>query len=118
MARPISHAFFLLLFLPRLAFSADEKRGNLVSELQARHNIPEHEAAEQIEKVFSLIREDLKQGRSVEVRNFGTFNVRERITRQKKNDTFASPKAPAAKRRYPQFLAANSLKDDVNLPMR
>lgn len=106
---------FLLFGVHRPAHAEETPQVNLVSELQLKHQISQHEAAEQVERVFSLIREDLKKGKTIEVRNFGKFGVRVAKVRQKKAAGFQGPLLEAGKKRYPQFSAAPSLREDLNL---
>jgi len=120
MSRPHRPVFSALLFLALIISlvskpaAAEESKVNLVSELERKYRTPEAEAAEQVERVFSLIREALKSGKSIEVRNFGKFSVRKRLNRQKKKLAFQGPLPPAVSKRIPFFLPTESLKEDLN----
>ena len=103
-----------LLFFARNTYAEEAQTVNLVSELQLKHQMSQHEAAEQVERIFSLIREDLKKGKAIEIRNFGRFGVRVAKVRQKKVAAFQGPLPEPAKKRAPQFSPAPSLREDLN----
>lgn len=98
-----------------LAFtgSAVAEAPPLVVQVARQANISEAAAREQIERVVNAIKEELRGGRDVTIRNFGRFYVQERDARTGRNPrTGEAIEIPA--KRYPRFSSSESFKDDLN----
>lgn len=66
-----------------------------------------------VETLFSKMSESLKQGHRIELRGFGTFEVREREARQGRNPKTGSS-VYVQKRRVPFFKVGKELRQRVN----
>jgi integration host factor subunit beta len=89
------------------------KRG-IVSELLGRHPTLSYRQAESVvNAVFEAMTEALADGARVEIRNFGTFSVKQRRPRQCRNPKTGETVEVKAKR-VPFFRAGGGLRGEVN----
>ena len=84
----------------------------LVDEYQQQKRIPREQAEADILSVFSLISTELTQGTDIQVRNFGTFYVKKRDTRQARNPK-TGEKIQVPARYYPRFRYSDKIKDSL-----
>lgn len=106
---------FIVTFLS-LSFTASswaESRDELVLRVAKQGNISEDQARSEINRVFSAIEAELKDGRNVTIKNFGRFSLSNREARKGRNPrTGAVIDIPAKK--YPRFLSADGFKQRMN----
>ena len=85
----------------------------LITVVAQKTDLSKRDAERVVKTVFDTITEELAKGDKVQVIGFGTFEVRERQTREGRNPqngesiTIAASKSPA-------FKAGKQLKDKVN----
>ncbi len=84
----------------------------LVDEYQQQKRIPREQAEADILSVFNLISNELTQGTDIQVRNFGTFYVKKRDTRQARNPK-TGEKIQVPARYYPRFRYSDKIKDSL-----
>ena len=86
----------------------------LADKLAKSKNVPIETARADIERIFDLLSEQLKEGKQIQVRNFGTFYVQKREPREGRNPrTGAKIQIPA--RSYPKFRSSDNLKELVSV---
>lgn len=89
------------------------KKQDLVDAISEKAGLAKSQSQSIIEEVFDLISDSLSKGEKIDLRGFGTFNVRESAARTGRNpQTGESIKIPA--RRVPTFKAGKELRDKVN----
>ena len=104
-----------LFALEANARAEEENTVSLATALVRNAHLPEAQADEQAERVFSAIRTELKSGRAVEIKNFGRFYVSERKTQAKAATAPGKNRKPQqAAKKYPRFTSANALKAELN----
>ena len=105
----------IVLLFAQGAQAEKAQKISLAAALVKRTNVSDTQAQEQVERVFSVLRAELKDGNNVEVRSFGNFSVRERARRHsKKSAPGAAEKPSEARRKYPHFVSSESLKVELN----
>ncbi len=85
----------------------------LVTAVAKESKIPEAQAQEQVDAVFTALRGELLAGRDVTIKNFGRFAVQERAPRTGRNPKTGEALEIGA-RRYPHFTSSEKLKDTFN----
>lgn len=89
------------------------KKGDIVSAVADAADLSKADAGRAIDALINVITKSLKAGESVTLTGFGTFEVRERASRQGRNpQTGATIEIAASKN--PGFKAGKALKDAVN----
>ena len=87
-------------------------KNDLVQAVADEANLSKADAARAVDAVLSSVGKALKQGDTVALVGFGTFQVKERAARTGRNPkTKEAIKIPAS--RTPQFKAGKALKDAV-----
>lgn len=88
-------------------------KGELVEKVASETGASAAEAGRHLDAVLSVIEEELKSGREVNITGFGKFKVNERAAREGRNpQTGEKMHIKAAK--TPSFSAGNALKQAVN----
>jgi len=78
-------------------------------------HIPAKDVELLINTIFDCMSESLQKGQRIELRGFGTFEIRERQPRQGRNPK-TGLKVQVGLRRVPFFKVGKELKDRVNHP--
>ena len=109
--------FFCLLFLGlSLAVNSSASAASndgVVSRMTAMGQMSDAQARGQLDLVFNAIKEELKAGSQVSIKNFGKFSVTNRNERTGRNPrTGEALKIPA--KRYARFNAADNFKNELN----
>lgn len=88
-------------------------KGELIDAVADSADLSKAEAARAVDAVFGVITNSLRQGDSVAMAGFGTFNVKKRAARNGRNPrTGETIFIPASN--VPGFKAGKALKDAVN----
>lgn len=88
-------------------------KGDLIACVADRAGLSKKDAEAVVGTVLGCVEEALVRGEKVQLIGFGTFEVRERASRDGRNPkTGASLRIPASK--TPAFKAGKALKDKVN----
>jgi integration host factor subunit beta len=88
-------------------------RADLSKKLSEKENIPEKDAKDIVDLFFTLMQEALKKGERIELRGFGSFEIRHYRNRKGRNPkTGQAVDVPAKK--VPFFKVGKELKDLVN----
>jgi len=88
-------------------------KSELIEAVAEKTNLSKADAARAVDAVLESITEALKQGDSVALVGFGTFEVRERAARTGRNPRTGETIEIKASR-APAFKAGKALKDAVN----
>lgn len=92
--------------------------GSLVDAVMRHSHISESLAKEHVERVFSAIRAELREGRGVDVPYFGRFRLSERSATRRAPRNGKRPKRedaqPHRRTRSARFSASASLKEELN----
>ena len=100
-----------MMIMPLLGHAASND--GVISRMTVMGNISDQQARDQFDLVFNAIKEELKVGSQVSVKNFGKFHVQNRDERVGRNPkTGAALKIPA--KRYARFSASDNLKTELN----
>ena len=84
-------------------------KAQIVEEVSERLRLTKKDIAEVIDLFFEIIKEGLREGEHIELRGFGTFEVKTREEREARNPkTGESVTVP--KRRVPYFRPGKELK--------
>ncbi len=84
-------------------------KAQIVEEVSERLGLTKKDIAEVIDLFFEIIKEGLREGEHIELRGFGTFEVKTREEREARNPkTGESVTVP--KRRVPYFRPGKELK--------
>ena len=86
----------------------------LISNLARKTGLTKAEAEKAYDAVFEVIEEALVEGEKVIVTGFGTFEVRQRKSRQGRNPRKPEEIIEIAAAKAPVFKAGKALKDAVN----
>ena len=101
------------LFIFIIAFASNSyANSTLVEQIQKESNLENEEAAQNLNLVFDSIKLLLAQGEKVQIRNFGTFYLKERKARTGINPR-TQEKIEIPTRNYPRFRASKNLKELV-----
>ena len=91
-------------------------KSELIEEMVRRYSHYErHEVEIMVNTVFATLTEALRRGERIDVRGFGTFQVKTRQAREGRNPRTGAPVALAAKR-VPFFKAGKELRQRLNEP--
>ena len=85
---------------------------DLIDSIAASADLPKSAAARAVESVLSAVTAALKEGQSVTLPGFGTFEVRHRAERKGRNPKTGEEITIAASK-VPSFKAGKALKDAV-----
>lgn len=107
----ITFTLFIAIFACYTSAFADGF-DKLVDEYQQQKRIPREQAEADILSVFNLISTELTHGTDIQVRNFGTFYVKKRDTRQARNPK-TGEKIQVPARYYPRFRYSDKIKDSL-----
>ncbi|MFN8392638.1 MAG: HU family DNA-binding protein [Bdellovibrionota bacterium] len=106
--------FAALLFSSNAALADEDNTVTLSAALARSKGMPPAQADEQVEKLFGLIRAELKNGHTVEIKDFGRFSVSERHVTPKPPAPGSPAKAVKPPRKFPHFTSAEALKNELN----
>ena len=105
--------FFVGLSLVVSVYAEAASSDGVVSRMTAMGKISDSQAREGLDLVFNAIKEELKAGSQVSIKNFGKFSVSNRNERTGRNPrTGEALKIPA--KRYARFNATDTLKNELN----
>lgn len=88
-------------------------KNELIAAMAEKTGGKRKEAAEALQMVLDTIQEHLKEGRSIRLIPFGSFEVRERKGRTGRNPR-TGDQIPIEARKVPAFKPGKSLRDAVN----
>lgn len=88
-------------------------KSELVQELAAHASIPNEEAATYVDIVFDSMRKTLQEGGRVEIRDFGTFHMKDYKGYASRNPKTGEP-VEVSPKRLPFFRAGTGLKEYIN----
>ena len=88
-------------------------KSELIAEVATKAEITKKDADAAVTAVIDVITESLKQGEKVQLVGFGTFEVRERGARTRR-DPRPNPEIHIPASKAPAFKAGKALKDTVN----
>ena len=88
-------------------------KGDLVEKVAAETNSSKSEAQNHVDAVLSVIEDELKSGREVNITGFGKFSVQEREAREGVNPQ-TGQKMQIKASRTPKFSAGNALKKSIS----
>ena len=104
----------VLSLLTASAHAEEDNTVTLSSALAKSRGVPLAQADEQVEKIFALIRTELKSGRTVEIKDFGRFSVTERKSPVRAVQPGAAPKPAKPPKKFPHFTSAEAFKSELN----
>lgn len=88
-------------------------KADIVNEIAEKTNLPRGDASVIVEQIIKIIKESLVKGERLELRDFGIFQVKSRVSRIGRNPrTKVAAKIPA--RKIPSFKPGRELKELVN----
>jgi len=88
-------------------------KADLVTKISQDLNIPKQEAEEGVNLFFDAIRDAILRGEEIEIRGFGSFRFRKRMSRSGRNPRTGEPvKVPPKKVLY--FKPSKLLKEMIN----
>ena len=88
-------------------------KADIVNEIAEKTNLPRGDASVIVEQIIKIIKETLVKGDRLELRDFGVFQVKNRVSRVGRNPrTKVAAKIPA--RKIPSFKPGRELKELVN----
>ena len=89
-------------------------KAELVEEVASQSDLTKKDAEVIVQTVLDSITESLQRGEKIELRGFGSFRIRNRLSRQGRNPkTGNSVSVPAKK--VPYFKPGKEIKDLINL---
>ena len=86
----------------------------LIAAVAQKSDLTKKDAEKAVKAVFEAISDSLTQGDKVQIIGFGTFEVRQRKTREGRNPRNNEPNPDRSFQDSPLSKQANSLKDLVN----
>ena len=89
-------------------------KADLVAAVAEMTGSTKKDASESVEAFISCIQKALEEGEKVQLIGFGTFEVRERKSRQGRNPRHPEEVIEIAASKAPVFKAGKALKDAVN----
>jgi nucleoid DNA-binding protein len=92
---------------------ANLTKRDIVVKISNETGVVQHQVFEIIQKAFDLITESLASGDDVELRNFGTFEVRLTKARMGRNPNLPGSQYPIPSRTSVKFKAGKMMKDRV-----
>lgn len=87
-------------------------KADLVERIFERIGLSKKEAQEIIEILFDTMKQSLIEGESVKISGFGTFNVRQKMSRKGRNPK-TGEELEITPRRVITFKISNNLKSDL-----
>ena len=93
--------------------AAAASKNPLVANIAKQASISEADAVRAIDQVMSGIKEELKAGRDVTIKNFGRFYVSERDAHEGRNPR-TGQKIQIEARNYPRFVSSDGFKAEMN----
>jgi DNA-binding protein HU-beta len=88
-------------------------KADIINEVANRTKLPKADTAVIVDEVFKVIKESLAKGERLELRNFGVFQVKQRVARIGRNPkTKVEAKIPP--RRVPVFKPGREMKINLN----
>ena len=86
---------------------------DLVVKIAREINLNQSEVAETVQKTLDYIAEELIAGRTIELRNFGVFEIKVRKSRKGRNPNEPEHEVVIPERTVVKFRAGKELKDAV-----
>ena len=86
---------------------------DLVVKIAREINLNQSEVAETVQKTLDYIAEELIAGRTIELRNFGVFEIKVRKSRKGRNPNEPEHEVVIPERAVVKFRAGKELKDAV-----
>ena len=86
---------------------------DLVVKIAREINLNQSEVAETVQKTLDYIAEELIAGRTIELRNFGVFEIKVRKSRKGRNPNEPEHEVVIPERTVVKFRAGTDLKDAV-----
>ena len=86
---------------------------DLVVKIAREINLNQSEVAETVQKTLDYIAEELIAGRTIELRNFGVFEIKVRKSRKGRNPNQPENEVVIPERAVVKFRAGKELKDAV-----
>ena len=86
---------------------------DLVVKIAREINLNQSEVAEAVQKTLDYIAEELIAGRTIELRNFGVFEIKVRKSRKGRNPNEPEHEVVIPERAVVKFRAGKELKDAV-----
>ena len=86
---------------------------DLVVKIAREINLNQSEVAETVQKTLDYIAEELIAGRTIELRNFGVFEIKVRKSRKGRNPNEPKHEVVIPERTVVKFRAGKELKDAV-----
>lgn len=86
---------------------------DFVVKIAADTGIAQHQVTEAVQKILDYISDELAAGRTVELRNFGIFEVKVRKSRKGRNPNKPENEVMIPERVVVKFRAGKELKDRV-----
>ena len=86
---------------------------DLVVKIAREINLNQSEVAEAVQKTLDYIAEELIAGRTIELRNFGVFEIKVRKSRKGRNPNEPEHEVVIPERTVVKFRAGKELKDAV-----
>ncbi|MBQ9502750.1 MAG: integration host factor subunit beta [Lentisphaeria bacterium] len=86
---------------------------DLVVKIARETNLNQGQVAETVQKVLDYIAEELISGRTIELRNFGVFEIKVRKSRKGRNPNEPKHEVVIPERTVVKFRAGKELKDAV-----
>ena len=86
---------------------------DLVVKIAREINLNQSEVAETVQKTLDYIAEELIAGRTIELRNFGVFEIKVRKSRKGRNPNEPKHEVVIPERAVVKFRAGKELKDAV-----
>ena len=86
---------------------------DLVVKIAREINLNQSEVAETVQKTLDYIAEELIAGRTIELRNFGVFEIKVRKSRKGRNPNEPQHEVVIPERTVVKFRAGKELKDAV-----
>lgn len=87
-------------------------KSDLAEIIKAKHDLTNRKSADVVETIFETIVNELKKGGFIQIRDFGTFSVRD-VAECERYDIHAKKKVRVPAHKLPKFTAGKNLKNAV-----
>ena len=88
-------------------------KADLVEKIWEKIGLSKKEAQEIIEILFDTMKQTFIEGESVKISGFGTFNIRQKMSRRGRNPKTGEP-VPLSGKCVPHFKPGKELRERVN----
>ena len=88
-------------------------KSDLIATLAEKKNLPTKEAASIVNTILETMTDVLAQGKSIEIRGFGSFSVKEYEAYEGRNPS-SGEKVKVKPKKLPAFKAGKDLRERVN----